>query len=298
MSGAIGRDQDAAAQAVLLDPLHVLDRVVDVVQEDLADAGATLREAAAPVGHPAVVRADAGEPVLVLVGRRRAGEEDEAREERRDGVGEHDLGDDAVGLFVADAALVVPVADPAAVLQVAERVLVLLAPGVEVVEVLLLEVLAVHLVVRAGVAVGRDDRVVVVGLHRARHAPHSTSGSDHGAPSGSGGGSRIPGGVFVVPTCIRRRPAPGSPDLRTGHAECRITRCGGRTRRRRPRTGVQDRVGGALDAVDHPGRVEDRASSHSVGRRSCRAPGDRRRPSPARRATRGRVVGSSPSSAS
>ena len=37
-------DQHAAAQAVLLDPLHVVDRVVDVVEEDLADAGAPLRE--------------------------------------------------------------------------------------------------------------------------------------------------------------------------------------------------------------------------------------------------------------
>ena len=84
--------QHAAAQAVLLAPLDVVDRVVDVVQEDLADAGATLGEPAAPVGQPAVVGADAGEAVLVLVGGRRPGEQDEAREERRDGVGEHDLG--------------------------------------------------------------------------------------------------------------------------------------------------------------------------------------------------------------
>ena len=35
VGGDVGQ-QDAAAQAVLLDPVHVLDRVVDVVQEDLA----------------------------------------------------------------------------------------------------------------------------------------------------------------------------------------------------------------------------------------------------------------------
>jgi hypothetical protein len=36
------RQQDAAAQAVLGGPRDVFDRVVDVVQEDLADAGAPL----------------------------------------------------------------------------------------------------------------------------------------------------------------------------------------------------------------------------------------------------------------
>ena len=44
----VGRDvrqQHAAAQAVLLDPLRVLDRVVDVVEEDLTDAGTSLRVA-------------------------------------------------------------------------------------------------------------------------------------------------------------------------------------------------------------------------------------------------------------
>ena len=44
----VGRDvaeEHAAAQAVLLDPRDVLDRVVDVVEEDLADAGACARGA-------------------------------------------------------------------------------------------------------------------------------------------------------------------------------------------------------------------------------------------------------------
>ena len=126
-------------------------------------------KAAAPVGEPAVVRADAGQPVLVLVGLGRPREEDEAREERRHRVGEHDLGHDAVGLFVGEPALVVPVADAAAVflLQIAERVLVLVAPRVEVVEVRGIEVLAVHLVAAAGVRVGGDDRVALVSLGRA-----------------------------------------------------------------------------------------------------------------------------------
>ena len=53
---------------MLLDPAHVVDRVVDVVEEDLADAGAPLGKLTAPVDEPAVVGADPGEPVLVRLG--------------------------------------------------------------------------------------------------------------------------------------------------------------------------------------------------------------------------------------
>ena len=141
---------------MLVDPAHVGDRVVHVVQEDLADAGPALGIARAPVGEPPVVRANSGEPVLVLVGRGRAREQDEAGEERRDRVGEHDLADDAVGLLVGEAALVVPVANAPAVtfLEVAEWVLVLVAPRVEVVEVRGIEVGAIRLVVGTGMGVG------------------------------------------------------------------------------------------------------------------------------------------------
>ena len=61
------REQDAPAQAVLLDPPHVLDRVVDVVEEDLADARPAARSAAAEILQPAVVRLDARAPALVLL---------------------------------------------------------------------------------------------------------------------------------------------------------------------------------------------------------------------------------------
>ena len=68
--------------------------------------------------------------------------------------------DDAVGELVGVAPVVVPVADAqVGVAQVLPRVLVLAAPGIEVVVELRVEVLAVGLVVRAGVAVGRDERV-------------------------------------------------------------------------------------------------------------------------------------------
>ena len=153
------RDQDPAPEVVLLDPTDVGDRLVDVVEEDLADAGASLRVLAAPVGEPAVVRPDAGEAQLEVVGGRRAREQRHAREERRDRVREDHLADDAVGLELGDAPLVVPVAVALGALQIAERVLVLRPPRVEVVEVPVLEVAAVGVVARARVAVGRDQRV-------------------------------------------------------------------------------------------------------------------------------------------
>ena len=109
----VGRDvrqQDAAAQVVLLDPADVGDGVVDVVEEDLPDAGPPLRELAAPVDQPAVVGPDAGEAVLVVLRPRRLGEQHEAGEERRHRVREDDLTDDAVGRLLAVAHLVVPVA--------------------------------------------------------------------------------------------------------------------------------------------------------------------------------------------
>ena len=59
--------EDAAPQVVLLDPADVGDRLVDVVEEDLPDPGALQRVLVAPVGEPAVVGADPGEPELEIV---------------------------------------------------------------------------------------------------------------------------------------------------------------------------------------------------------------------------------------
>jgi hypothetical protein len=56
------RQQHAAAQPVLGDPLDVADRLVDVVQVDEPDPGAPLGRLGAEVDQPAVVRADALEP--------------------------------------------------------------------------------------------------------------------------------------------------------------------------------------------------------------------------------------------
>ena len=167
--------QDAAAQAVLVDPADLGQGVVDVVEEDLADAGPALGVLGAEVDEPAVVGAQAGEAVLVVLGARRPGEEHERREERRHRVGEHDLADDALGLLLLVAQLGVPVAQLPLVAEVAVGVAVLAAPGVEVVAVGRVEVLAVLGVAPPGVTVGRDDGVAV----RVGEGGHGvTSGSD------------------------------------------------------------------------------------------------------------------------
>ena len=66
----VGRDagqQDATEQIRLPRPLGLLDRVVDVVEEDLRDSGATPGRLGAEVGEPSVVGLDPGEPVVVVV---------------------------------------------------------------------------------------------------------------------------------------------------------------------------------------------------------------------------------------
>ncbi len=137
--GDVGRDrrqQHAATETVLLDPGRVRDGVVDVVQEDLSDAGALDRTPRAEVHHPAVVGVDPGPPPCVVVGLRGPGEEDEARVEGRHRVGEQHLAHDPVGELVGVAPVVVPVADAQiGVAEVLPRVLVLLAPRVELVAV-------------------------------------------------------------------------------------------------------------------------------------------------------------------
>jgi hypothetical protein len=154
---------------VFLDPRRVLDRVVDVVEEDLPDAGARARPARAEVDEPAIVRLQTGAAVLVVLGLGRPREQHEARVERRHGIGEHDFTDDTVGVLVGVAPLVVPVADAeVGVAQVLPRVLVLLAPGVEIFVEPRVEVLAVRLVVRAGVRVRRDEGVAGLRRHASR----------------------------------------------------------------------------------------------------------------------------------
>ncbi|MEZ5348969.1 MAG: hypothetical protein R2714_07195 [Microthrixaceae bacterium] len=153
--------QDPTPESVLLDPTHILDRVVDVIEEDLAHPCTPFGELPTPVDEPPVVRVDARATMAVLLVCRGLGEEHEAGEERRDGVGEHHLTHYAVLLLLGVAHLVVPVAQPALVAHVLVGVLVLTAPGVEVVQELRIEVFAVGLVTPPGVAVRGDDRVAI-----------------------------------------------------------------------------------------------------------------------------------------
>src|SRR5439155_24133180 len=88
--------------------------------------------------------------------------------EGRHRVGEHHFADDAVLQLLGVAHVVVPVAVAPLITEIAEWVLVLVAPGVEVLAVGGVEVLAVHGVAAAGMTVGGDDRVVVIGVQRGR----------------------------------------------------------------------------------------------------------------------------------
>ena len=156
-------DEDATAEAVVLDPADVLNGVIDVVEEDLTDPGPALGELVAEVHQPAVVRPDPGQPVLVVLGLGRWGEEHEPGEERGHRVREDDLADHAVLFLLAVAHLVVPVAKAPGVAEVLEGVLVLGPPGVKVLEILGIEILPVGGMAAPGVAVGGDDRVVALG---------------------------------------------------------------------------------------------------------------------------------------
>ena len=155
--------KDSSAEAVFLDPVDVVDGVVDVIEEDLADARPALGKLAAEINQPAVVGPDPGEAMLVVFGLGGRSEENKTGKERRDRVRKDHLSDDAIGLLLAIAHLSVPVAEPPRVTEIPERVLVFGPPGVEFLQVLGIEILAIGGVAAAGMAVSRDDRVVTVG---------------------------------------------------------------------------------------------------------------------------------------
>ena len=167
-AGRRAGEQHPAGQPGAARPADLVDRGVDVAEQDLRDAGASPRRRRAEVDEPPVVGAQAGPAQLELAGvrGRRARRERGLREEGRHGVGEQHLGDDAVGLGLGEASVAVPVAARVRSHEVGVGHLVVGGPRVEVVEVAPLEVVAVgeHLVAR--VAVGRHDDVAVLGRHR------------------------------------------------------------------------------------------------------------------------------------
>ena len=168
--------KDSSPEAVFLDPVDVVDGVVDVIEEDLTDARPALGKLAAEINQPAVMGPDPGEAMLIVfrLGGRR--EENKTRKERRDRVRKDHLSDDAIGLLLAVAHLSIPVTEPPRVAEILKRVLVLGPPGVEILQVLGIEVLAIGGVAAAGMTISRDDRVVTVGPVNGR-IPRLHSGS-------------------------------------------------------------------------------------------------------------------------
>src|SRR5699024_11162508 len=82
--------QDAAFEARFGDPADLLDRRVDVVQEDLGDTGEPAVGLPAELGQPTVVGSQTGPALLEVVGAGGGGDQARRREERWDRVGEHD----------------------------------------------------------------------------------------------------------------------------------------------------------------------------------------------------------------
>src|ERR1700733_5619045 len=192
-------EEDTAAEPVLLDPMDVGNGVVNVIEEDLTDTGAALGKVTTEIHQPTVVSPNAGKTMLVLFGPGGCCEKDEAGEKWGDGIGEDDLADDAIGFLLTVAHVVVPIAEPPRVPEISIRVLVLGPPGVELAEVLGVEVLPVGRMAASAVAVGRYDGVVticsvdrfVASLHSCPHslpgrggierpAPHLVAYCDHG----------------------------------------------------------------------------------------------------------------------
>ena len=169
LPGAMSGSSTPPARPALAIVVDLGQRVVEVVEQDLADAGVPARNLRAEVGEPAVVGAEAGHPQFVLGRRRQRREQVAAREERRHGVGEQHLGGDAVGLELALAALAVPAAIRVRHHLVEVRIDERLRPGVELVEAARLEVRPVVGQIGTAVPVGADDRVAI-GSGRGRRS--------------------------------------------------------------------------------------------------------------------------------
>lgn len=151
------RPPPSVAGPRLPDPLDVGDRIVDVVDEDLAHAGSLPGCVVAEVLQPAIVGPDARQPKLVVGCVRWAREQVQGGKERGDGVGEQHLGHRSVRVGLTQPTIVVPVAGAFLPLQVAEGVLEPASPLVEFVVPLRLQITPVGVVVGSRVAVRRDQ---------------------------------------------------------------------------------------------------------------------------------------------
>lgn len=162
--------ENSTSEPMLMTPPGVLDGIIDVVQEDLPDAGAAVCVFPTPVGEPSVVRPDTGEPQVVVIRCRGTCDHRTCRKEGWDRIREENLCDDTIGLELGDPALLVPVAILGPTRQVLERIRVLAAPCIELVQVLGFQIGAVLLVVATGMAVGRDQHKMFVEIAHGRNA--------------------------------------------------------------------------------------------------------------------------------
>ena len=157
----IGRDawQQNAGETVLLGPAHIVERGIDIVEQNLGESGALIGCLRAEIGQPTVVCTQPCEAEVEVVSRRSRSNDCASWEEGRDGVGEQDLGNHAVGMKVVEAPVAVPVARAAVVLQVTKWVAVAPAPFVELLKILRLKVGAVLIGAATRMSVGRDQCV-------------------------------------------------------------------------------------------------------------------------------------------
>ena len=216
---------------LLLRPANLVERVVDVVQEDLREPGAAAGRGRAEVGDPAVVRLQPGPTPLVVGGRRLERGEIALREERRHRVREEHLGDDALRLGLLQPALAVPVAVRGRRLQIGEGIDVRVGPGVELVVPARREVRLVLAQLGAGVTVDRDDRVPA---RRVRASDRSTSPStDRCGRDASSATARAPGGRRRTVAGARLRVETGAQlgDRQRLGPEVSLARAGTRARR-------------------------------------------------------------------
>ena len=86
----------AATQAVRSDPLHILDRVINVVQMNQANPGTARRILCAEFREPSVMRTRARTKASILFGGRRRRNMERLLVEGRDRVREDDLPDNTV----------------------------------------------------------------------------------------------------------------------------------------------------------------------------------------------------------
>ena len=161
--GRHARQQDPAEEVMFTRPGDLRHGVVDVVEEDLRHAGTTSRRFRTEVGQPAVVRPEAGPAQLVALRGRWPRQQIARGKEGRNGVGEQDLRHDAIVLELALTCRRVPIAICRLAPKILVRIHIGLCPDIELVEISTLEVVPIVQHLRAGVAVGRNHDVAVVG---------------------------------------------------------------------------------------------------------------------------------------